>query len=290
MRELEALGDARPPGKRRSAPRSTRRSRCPGPLRADDGAARPHGEEARRDDARQRHPVRCNATLVTGAPEDVAAEAERWAADGFGTFKLKVGAGDDVAQVRAVREALGDAAQIRLDANAAWSLEEATEILARGRAAGDRAGRAAGRDDRRSGRAGAADRDPAGRRREHRHRRGRRARAVARRRVLGDRGEALEGRRVRAGARDRAVLPAYVASALDGPVGIAVGAAARAEWLDATRAADANGSPTGSPPSDSSPRRSPRPSASCGATCCTPRRGPASASRSTRIRCEHHRL
>jgi o-succinylbenzoate synthase len=74
-------------------------------------------------------PVRCNATLVSGEPAAVAAEAERWAADGFGTFKLKVGAGDDVAQVEAVRAALGSEAQIRLDANAAWSLEEATEIL-----------------------------------------------------------------------------------------------------------------------------------------------------------------
>jgi L-Ala-D/L-Glu epimerase len=74
-------------------------------------------------------PVRCNATLVTGPPAEVAAEAERWAADGFGTFKLKVGAGEDVEQVRAVREALGPEAKIRLDANASWSLEEATAIL-----------------------------------------------------------------------------------------------------------------------------------------------------------------
>jgi L-Ala-D/L-Glu epimerase len=73
--------------------------------------------------------VRCNATLVSGGPAAVAAEAERWAADGFGTFKLKLGAGDDVAQVRAVREAVGEEARIRLDANAAWSLEEATAIL-----------------------------------------------------------------------------------------------------------------------------------------------------------------
>jgi L-alanine-DL-glutamate epimerase-like enolase superfamily enzyme len=74
-------------------------------------------------------PVRCNATLVSGEPARVAAEAERWAADGFGTFKLKLGAGDDVAQVEAVRAALGGEARIRVDANAAWSLEEATEIL-----------------------------------------------------------------------------------------------------------------------------------------------------------------
>jgi o-succinylbenzoate synthase len=75
-------------------------------------------------------PVRCNATLVTGPPAEVAAEALRWAKAGFGTFKLKVGAGDDVNQVDAVRAALGPEAKIRLDANASWSVEEAVEILA----------------------------------------------------------------------------------------------------------------------------------------------------------------
>jgi L-Ala-D/L-Glu epimerase len=74
-------------------------------------------------------PVRCNATLVSGPPGAVAAEATRWAKAGFSTFKLKVGAGDDVAQVEAVRAAVGQEAKIRLDANASWSLEEAVEIL-----------------------------------------------------------------------------------------------------------------------------------------------------------------
>jgi o-succinylbenzoate synthase len=87
-------------------------------------------KEKREGDDAWHAPVRCNATLVSGEPETVAAEAERWAADGFGTFKLKVGTGDDVAQVAAVRKALGPEALIRLDANAAWSLEQATEILA----------------------------------------------------------------------------------------------------------------------------------------------------------------
>jgi muconate cycloisomerase len=86
--------------------------------------------EKREGDDSWHAPVRCNATLVSGEPAAVAAEAERWAADGFGTFKLKVGTGDDVAQVRAVREAVGEATRIRLDANGAWSLDEATEILA----------------------------------------------------------------------------------------------------------------------------------------------------------------
>ena len=37
-------------------------------------------------------------------------------------FKLKLGAGEDVAQVRAVRTALGPGStKIRVDANAAWS-------------------------------------------------------------------------------------------------------------------------------------------------------------------------
>lgn len=74
-------------------------------------------------------PVRCNATLVAGAPAEAAADAERWASRGFATFKLKLGAGEDVAQVRAVREALGAGARIRLDANASWSVTEAVGVL-----------------------------------------------------------------------------------------------------------------------------------------------------------------
>jgi len=87
-------------------------------------------KEKREGDDAWHAPVRCNATLVSGEPAAVAAEAERWAADGFGTFKLKVGAGDDAAQVAAVRKAVGPEARIRLDANGAWSLAQATEILA----------------------------------------------------------------------------------------------------------------------------------------------------------------
>jgi o-succinylbenzoate synthase len=87
-------------------------------------------EEKRIDTKAEHVPVRCNATLVSGPPAEVAGDAARWAKAGFGTFKLKVGAGEDVAQVEAVRAALGSEAKIRLDANASWSLEEATRILA----------------------------------------------------------------------------------------------------------------------------------------------------------------
>lgn len=75
-------------------------------------------------------PVRCNATLAAGDPAAVVSAAERWATDGFSTFKLKLGTGDDAAQVRAVREALGPRARIRVDANCAWNVDTAKRILA----------------------------------------------------------------------------------------------------------------------------------------------------------------
>ncbi len=74
-------------------------------------------------------PVRCNATLVAGDPASVVGAAERWAADGFSSFKLKLGGGDEAAQVRAVREALGPPARIRIDVNGAWDVETARRTL-----------------------------------------------------------------------------------------------------------------------------------------------------------------
>jgi L-alanine-DL-glutamate epimerase-like enolase superfamily enzyme len=75
-------------------------------------------------------PVPCNATLVAGDPAKVARDALRWAEDGFRTFKLKLGTGEEVTQVEAVREAVGPGRKLRVDANGAWSLEEAKRILA----------------------------------------------------------------------------------------------------------------------------------------------------------------
>jgi L-alanine-DL-glutamate epimerase-like enolase superfamily enzyme len=73
--------------------------------------------------------IECNATLVAGEPVAVAAAATGWAEDGFGTFKLKLGAGDDFGQVFAVREAVGPGARIRIDVNAGWSVETAKRML-----------------------------------------------------------------------------------------------------------------------------------------------------------------
>jgi L-Ala-D/L-Glu epimerase len=74
-------------------------------------------------------PVRCNATLVAGEPAAVAEDARRWAGEGFSTFKLKLGAGDDAGRVRAVRAAVGPEPRIRVDANAAWDVAAALRVL-----------------------------------------------------------------------------------------------------------------------------------------------------------------
>lgn len=89
--------------------------------------------------AERAEPVPCNATLVSGTPEEVAEDAGRWAAEGFTTFKLKAGlraggpiaaSGDpDLEMIAAVRERIGDRARIRLDANGAWSLDRAEAVL-----------------------------------------------------------------------------------------------------------------------------------------------------------------
>lgn len=71
----------------------------------------------------------CNATLTSGEPDDVAEQARGWAGLGFRSFKLKLGAANDVEQVSAVRKAVGPEARIRLDANGVWVLDEAISKL-----------------------------------------------------------------------------------------------------------------------------------------------------------------
>ncbi|MEJ7875071.1 MAG: mandelate racemase/muconate lactonizing enzyme family protein [Solirubrobacterales bacterium] len=75
-------------------------------------------------------PVECNATLTAGAPDEVAAQAREWTQDGFRTVKLKLGAGgDDPGTVEAVREAIGPDVRIRVDSNEAWRAKEASATL-----------------------------------------------------------------------------------------------------------------------------------------------------------------
>lgn len=72
------------------------------------------------------------ALLGEGDAENMAREATRLVVRGLTCFKVKVGRPDlslDVARVLAVRSAIGEAAELRLDANGAWSVDEAHRAL-----------------------------------------------------------------------------------------------------------------------------------------------------------------
>jgi L-alanine-DL-glutamate epimerase-like enolase superfamily enzyme len=68
----------------------------------------------------------------SSAPREIAEEVERRLEDGFRTFKIKVGkdADDDGRRVKAVQQAIGGRATIRLDANRAYSEAEACRFAA----------------------------------------------------------------------------------------------------------------------------------------------------------------
>jgi o-succinylbenzoate synthase len=72
-----------------------------------------------------------NRTLSAGPPEEAAARAAEGVREGYSCFKLKVGLPDDEERVAAVREAIGSWPALRLDANGAWSVEEAVAAIRR---------------------------------------------------------------------------------------------------------------------------------------------------------------
>jgi o-succinylbenzoate synthase len=75
-----------------------------------------------------------NRTLAGGPPAEVAERAAEGVREGYSCFKLKVGLPDDEERVAAVREAVGPWPALRIDANGAWSPQEAVaaiELLAR---------------------------------------------------------------------------------------------------------------------------------------------------------------
>ncbi|WP_139418207.1 o-succinylbenzoate synthase [Agromyces laixinhei] len=93
-------------------------------------AAIDYGWNASPPALRDRVPV--NATVPAVDPDSVAAVLARFA--GCRTAKVKVAGGDetlaqDVARVRAVREALGPEGRIRVDANGGWNVDEAEHAI-----------------------------------------------------------------------------------------------------------------------------------------------------------------
>jgi L-alanine-DL-glutamate epimerase-like enolase superfamily enzyme len=74
-------------------------------------------------------PIAVNALIAAEDRAGTGAEAARAVEAGFACVKLKVGIGDDAGRVAAVRAAVGPDIAIRLDANGAWELEEAAAHL-----------------------------------------------------------------------------------------------------------------------------------------------------------------
>ena len=70
-----------------------------------------------------------NMTLAAGPPEEVAERARAGVREGYACFKLKVGLPDDAERVAAVREAIGPWPALRVDANGAWSVDEAVQAI-----------------------------------------------------------------------------------------------------------------------------------------------------------------
>lgn len=73
--------------------------------------------------------VAVNALLAAEDRAGAAVEAAEAVAAGFSCVKAKVGIGDDAGRVAAVRAAIGPDVALRLDANGAWTVEEALAHL-----------------------------------------------------------------------------------------------------------------------------------------------------------------
>ncbi|MBX3177414.1 MAG: o-succinylbenzoate synthase [Candidatus Hydrogenedentes bacterium] len=92
-------------------------------LQAED-----HGVSPWHDKAPDRAPIIQLNALLAGTEERILARAQEAATQGYRAVKLKVGRDrmtDDIRVVRAVREAIGPGVALRLDANQAWSIEDA---------------------------------------------------------------------------------------------------------------------------------------------------------------------
>jgi L-alanine-DL-glutamate epimerase-like enolase superfamily enzyme len=73
--------------------------------------------------------VPVNASISALDRAGAAAAAAAAAADGYSCVKVKVGIGDDAGRVAAVRAAAGPHMAIRLDANGAWTVDEAVRAI-----------------------------------------------------------------------------------------------------------------------------------------------------------------
>lgn len=73
--------------------------------------------------------VTVNATITAADRAGAAAQAAAARAAGFTCLKVKVGLGDDAGRIAAVRAAAGAGMLLRLDANGAWTVDEAVAAI-----------------------------------------------------------------------------------------------------------------------------------------------------------------
>jgi L-Ala-D/L-Glu epimerase len=73
--------------------------------------------------------VPVNALVGAEDPATAAGQAADAVAAGFRCVKVKAGVGDDVGRLTAVREAVGPDVALRVDANGAWSVDQAVAAL-----------------------------------------------------------------------------------------------------------------------------------------------------------------
>ncbi len=98
----------------------------------DPAAARRAAEEAASGTwpAPVRRRVAVNALIPAVPPDEAAALAAAAVADGFKCVKVKGGVAGDIDRVAAVRDAIGPATALRIDANGAWDVETAVAVVA----------------------------------------------------------------------------------------------------------------------------------------------------------------
>ena len=73
--------------------------------------------------------IEVNATLTAADRAGAAEEAAQAVQQGFSCLKVKVGTGDDSGRLAAVRAAAGPHVALRIDANGVWEIEEAVRAI-----------------------------------------------------------------------------------------------------------------------------------------------------------------
>lgn len=71
--------------------------------------------------------VAVNALAVGSTPGELAASLAGWVAAGYRCVKVKLGMPDDAERLRAVADHVPETVSVRLDANAAWPLDDAVD-------------------------------------------------------------------------------------------------------------------------------------------------------------------